>query len=170
MWDIVVDAAQFVYTFPSDGDFSANPQRNMPASILSVKRSLLSANLHIAALDTPKRWLPMVVLYTPYNGGTNALGCSRQQQQRESENRNRERGNGGDGVNAGLGSDGDAGNGKETGRGIKRDRSDTQVRILEMHSILKTMIQPVLDKKNTFSCECTLQTCGDGRHAEVTTV
>jgi len=147
MWDIVVDVAQFFYTFPSNGDFSANPQQNMPASTLSVKRSLLSANLHIAALNNPKRWLPTVVPYTTYNGGNNALGYTRQQQQRESESRNRERGSGGDGVNGGLGSGGDTGDGKETVRGIKRERSDTQVRNLDMHPILKTMMQPVLDKK-----------------------
>ena len=79
MWDIVVNAAQFFYTFPSDANFTANPQRNIPVSTLSIKRSLLSANLHIAALDTPKRWLPPLVPYTPSPGGNNALEHTRQQ-------------------------------------------------------------------------------------------
>ena len=119
----------------------------MPSSTLSVKHSLLSANLHIAALDTPKRWLLTIVLYTPYNGGNKALGCSRQQQQRERENRNRDRGSVSDGVNADIGSGSGTGDGEETGRGIKRECSDTQVQNLDMHPILKAMMQPILDKK-----------------------
>ena len=49
LWDIITDAAQFFFTFTSEADFATTPQENMPTSMLSVRRSILSANLHVPA-------------------------------------------------------------------------------------------------------------------------
>jgi len=56
----VGDASQFVYTFPTVEEFSADPQRSMPTSNLYMRRSLLSVNLYVASLDTPARLVPKV--------------------------------------------------------------------------------------------------------------
>jgi len=58
LWDDVADTAQFFYTFPTETELLMDPQVNMPASNLQVRRHLLSANMHIASMDTPQRWLP----------------------------------------------------------------------------------------------------------------
>ena len=144
MWDIVTDVVQYFYTFPSEEEFSANPQKNMPASEFSVLRILLSANCHVASLDTPKRWLLVPIPHTPYDGGSNAPGQSRKQQQLEAESRYSDR-NGG-GANTGNGNVNDGANtgnggvGADIGRGVKREHVDTQVRNMDMHPILKTMM------------------------------
>ena len=78
--DITTDATQFLYTFPLAEDWKANPQRNMPASQLSVRRSLLSANTHISSIDTPKGWLKNSPPQLPPGGGVNTLGHTHQQQ------------------------------------------------------------------------------------------
>ena len=67
LWDIVANASQFFYTFPTVEEFSADPQRSMPTSNLSVRRSLLLVNLHADSLDNPVRWVPKV--QTPPQGG-----------------------------------------------------------------------------------------------------
>ena len=74
-WNIVADSAQIFYNFNSAEDVNAMPQVNMPASNLAVRRSLLTLNMHIASMDTPKHWL---VVIPPTGDSKNALGRSRQ--------------------------------------------------------------------------------------------
>ena len=80
VWDIVADAAQFFYTFPLEAEFLMDPQLDMPQSRLKVRRSLLSANIHTPAADTPATWLPRVIPTNTYGNGsdfqryTNSLG------------------------------------------------------------------------------------------------
>ena len=77
LWDVVADSAQFFYTFPSAEEFNATPQRNMPSSQLAVRYNLLSANLHVAAMDTPKAWLVAPPIF--HGGKQQGLGRSRQE-------------------------------------------------------------------------------------------
>jgi len=118
----------------------------MPVSQLSVRRSLLSANLHLASLDTPKGWLQKIVPYLPPGSGGNVLRRTRQQQQ-DDDRCSGERGTGGAGYASGAGDTGVGGNGGDHGGdgSRKRDHDDTQVRNMDIHPILQTMTQPVLD-------------------------
>ena len=122
LWDVTVDATQFFYTFPSEEDFRGSPQRNIPVSQLSVRRSFLGSNIHIASLDTPKGWLLVVVPYLPQGVGDNALGLTRQH---HADKNRRERGNGatpnGDGGGGRYVGGYNGGSGREAGRGLKRD-------------------------------------------------
>jgi len=70
-------------------------QQGMPISRLAVRRSLLSVNLHIAPLDTPRRWLPPVNASHVLGGG---LGFTRAELQQHTKN-----GNGGGGGGSGGG-------------------------------------------------------------------
>jgi len=78
LWDITADAAQYFYTFPSSAQFAIVPPEGMPTSNLLVRRSLLSANIHISSVDKPQRWL---ALPPPLLPPMNVLGLTRAQQQ-----------------------------------------------------------------------------------------
>ena len=57
---------------------------------------------------------------------------------------------GGGGTNAGVVGDGVVRDNEETGRILKRDHGDTQVRNQDIHPILMTMMQTVFDQKINF--------------------
>jgi len=61
LWDIVADSAQLFYNFTSVEDFNTTLQLNIPISTLSMRGSLLSVNLHVATIGTPKHWLTIRV-------------------------------------------------------------------------------------------------------------
>ena len=151
VWDIIVDSGQFFNTFPTEEEFSHNPQRGMPTSNLGVVRSLLSSNKHIASIDTPARWLPRPT-YQPRD--QNVLGTPRQHLRREG-------GGGGGGVNGGYG--GNGGNGRtqrQTGGGTRltwgSPPGDTEGgntreggllhRNMDMHATLASVMAPLYEK------------------------
>ena len=74
LWDITADAAQFFSTYPTDGEYNMTPPEGMPKSNLAVRRSLISANIHMQSLDTPVSWLPALSLPPPTSTYANGLG------------------------------------------------------------------------------------------------
>ena len=116
LWDIVADSAQFMYTFTSADDFNATPQLNMPVSNLSVRRILLSANLHVTSIDTPRHCLTKIP-----TGGVNKNSLSRTQQQQVDYDRHYRRGGGG---SSGTGGSGHSNGGDDDGS-CNRGRGDT---------------------------------------------
>ena len=162
IWDIITDAAQFFYTFPSEAEFLADPQQEMPKSRLAVRRSLLSANIHTPAVDTPATWLPRAA-YTPTitkgkgkYGYTNYLG-----DEEKSDGPSRKGGGGGGG--AGGHGGGDRGKGGQGFQKEKRqlseneenpnqshDYSSADVVNTDVHPIIMTMMRPILENNIPF--------------------
>jgi len=71
LWDIMADAAQYFYTIPSSAQYTIITLEGMPTSNLSVRRSLLSANMYILSVDTPQRWIALPPPVLPH---MNSLG------------------------------------------------------------------------------------------------
>ena len=139
MWDIIADSAQFFSTYTSSADFNATPQRNMPLSFMGTRRSLLSMNQHSAPLDTPSCWLVPVQL----PGGPHYPGLGKTRQQQEGERHTQGNGGGGGSMGGDTGGGGDAGFNGGGDEGGKHKSGENQERNMDMHPILKILMEPV---------------------------
>ena len=54
LWAVIADSNQFFFTFPTEEEFMAEPQRNMPCSNLEARQHLIGMNIMLNAQDTPK--------------------------------------------------------------------------------------------------------------------
>ena len=66
--DIVIDAAQYLYTFSTTIEIATND--NLPQTRFHFRRSLLSANIYVHPMDTPIKWFNYNSQWKPGRGGT----------------------------------------------------------------------------------------------------
>ena len=68
IWDVVIDAVHYFYTFPTENDFATN--YNLPQTRLYCRRSILSVNIYVHPMDTPGKWLNHNSQWKPGRVGT----------------------------------------------------------------------------------------------------
>ena len=134
--------------------FAIIPPEGMPTTNLSVRRSLLLANMYISLVDTPQRWL---ALPTPVLPPMNDLGLTWAQQQTVDKARRvaaaaaaavlvaAPLSSGGRGTSGSWENERD-----RDGKDKRREGIYNQVRNPNMHTVLETMMKPVLDAQISF--------------------